>query len=108
MIKQGQEQLRSVLDKLQPLYRRSEGSAASLLLHEVVSAPRPAQAPSSSQHTPLRHGIAAVHSYISMFLHTCKASQVRRPSLDCTNLDYKDKSCKCSGTPSIRRNLWLY
>ena len=76
VLKQGLLQLKDTLDSLKPLYQRSDDSAVSVLLSEVASSSRPQQAMASAQHTPILHGVAAVHAYISMFLHTCKASQV--------------------------------
>ena len=78
VLKQGLTLLNDVLSSLQPLILRSAESPVSILLHEVACSGRPQQAMASVQLTPLLHGIAAAHAFISMFLHVCKVGQVRR------------------------------
>lgn len=78
VLKQGLTVLGDVLTTLEPMISRSAESPVSILLHEVASSGRPQQAMASMQLTPLLHGIVAAHAYVSMFLHVCKAGQVRR------------------------------
>ena len=78
VLKQGLTVLGDVLTTLESMISRSAESPVSILLHEVASSGRPQQAMASMQLTPLLHGIVAAHAYVSMFLHVCKAGQVRR------------------------------
>ena len=79
VLRQGLLQLNDVLQSLEPLHDVLPPPGGSVLLRELAAATTPALPdPTLSAHaTPLLHGLAAAHAYITTFTQVCKVGQVR-------------------------------
>ncbi|XP_018052863.1 PREDICTED: E3 ubiquitin-protein ligase HUWE1 isoform X6 [Atta colombica] len=75
VLKTGLSQLNEVLNLLKPLHNNLESPGASVLLHELASAPNLETAFTSDTATPLLHAMNAAHGYVVMFVHVCRTSQ---------------------------------
>ncbi|XP_037679708.1 LOW QUALITY PROTEIN: E3 ubiquitin-protein ligase HUWE1-like [Choloepus didactylus] len=75
VLQEGLLQLDYILSSLEPLHRPIESPGGSVLLRELACASNVADATPSAQATPLLHSLTAAHTYIMMFVHTCRVGQ---------------------------------
>ncbi|GFY42597.1 e3 ubiquitin-protein ligase HUWE1 [Trichonephila inaurata madagascariensis] len=76
VLKQGLLHLNEVLQSLEYLHRPVDPPGGSVLLEELISAPKNVNdATLSAQSTPLLHYMSAAHAYIIMFIHVCRTGQ---------------------------------
>ena len=77
VLQQGLLSLNVVLGSMAAFHRFMEPPGGSVLLHELADGQDKAADPTlQAQATPLLHKLTAVHAFVSMFTHVCKASQV--------------------------------
>ena len=86
VLQQGLLSLNAVLEEMTVFQRFMDPPGGSLLLRELADAQGTCADPTlHASATPLLHRLSAVHSFVCMFTHVCKASQTEIRTMSVTH-----------------------